>query len=414
LKLLKKTNRDFILAATAVSLIAGVSLYFLITAIIHEETTDTLAVNCLRIEKQILNEDTVYPQPPVSEIKKIKELPNVEYSINDTIIYDEIEGEQTQFTEFTLYKSINGDNYAITCRSKTIENIDVFWAVVKSFSGLLFLIFGILYFLNKRSHKKIWAVFYKNLETVKSFTLKNGNQLGLKPSSIEEFNELNIVLNNLTEQINKDFSSLKKFTENASHELQTPLSIIRNNTELLMQSNLDEAVAGHIEKIYLTSNRMSHIVEALLLLAKIDNNQFKELTRINFNSVIANQVNIYTEILGDEFIIEYQEDGIFTHEMNLHLAEVLIKNLLENSFKHKTNLGKLSISIKINKIIFSNPGLAPETEVSNFFKRFIKANETSASPGLGLAIVSDICKVSGLSISGNYENGNYIFIVSHS
>mgnify|MGYP000269967817 CR=1 FL=1 len=413
MKLLKKTNNNFIFAASAVSVIAGVSLYFLITSIIREETIDTLAVNCLRIEKQISNNDTVYEQTPITEIKKIKSLPKIEYRINDTIIFDEIEDEQTHFTEFTLFKRINAENFAITCRSKSIENIDVFWAVVKSFAGLLILIFGLLYVLNKRSHKKLWAVFYKNLETVKSFNIKNGDQLGLYFSTIDEFNELNIVLNNLTEQINKDFSTLKKFTENASHELQTPLSIIRNNTELLMQSNLDEAIAGQIEKIYNTANRMSHTVEALLFLAKIDNNQFKELTQTNFNSVITNQVAIYKEIFGEEFVFEYKEDRVFTHKMNLHLAEVMVKNLLENSFKHKTDLGKVSINISSNKIIFSNPGSAPETEIHNFFNRFTKANETSASPGLGLAIVNDICKVSGLTISGAYENGNYKFIITH-
>lgn len=393
-------------------LVSGCALYFLLTNIIKEETLDALAVNCLRTAKLLEDGEVVKSQFPVLEVKTATAIKEQSFKVNDTILFDAIENENILFWEVTYFQSINGTPQSITARSKSIENKDVFWTVFKVLLLFLLLILLILILLNRWHHKKIWAPFYENLQILKQYNLKSENKVRLADSNIDEFNRLNSILYSMMEQSTRDYQILKKFTENASHELQTPLSIIRNNTELIMQEDIERKISMFVEKIHQTSNRLTSLIDSLLLLSKIENNQFSSTTSVNINNIFKRYIQLYQEIFGNTLVINFEESADFIWEMNFSLGETLIKNLLENSIKHKLEGSPVFINVNKGKFVIHNASAAPDNNnLNEYFTRFMKGNPASDSPGLGLAIAKDICKASGLDIQAEFTNGHFYVVV---
>jgi signal transduction histidine kinase len=79
----------------------------------------------------------------------------------------------------------------------------------------------------------------------------------------------------------------KEFTENASHELQTPLAVIQSKLDMLLQlPELNEKQSQIVQSLYTVSKRMSHLNKNLLLLSKIDNNQYEEKESVNVTTTV--------------------------------------------------------------------------------------------------------------------------------
>jgi signal transduction histidine kinase len=98
----------------------------------------------------------------------------------------------------------------------------------------------------------------------------------LEPSEIEEFSELNSSINHMTSKMSSDYKK-SEFTENASHEFQTPLAIIKGKIDLLLQENtLKEEAMTLLISIEEATSRLSRINKSLLLLSKIENQQYEK------------------------------------------------------------------------------------------------------------------------------------------
>src|SRR5262249_15174908 len=134
-----------------------------------------------------------------------------------------------------------------------------------------------LFFLNRRFSKNIWLPFKHALQQLKAFDVSKQNKISFDHSNIAEFEELNKSLSGMTERISADYHRLKEFTEDASHEIQTPLSVIRSKLELLMQAdNFPEEEVQSIQKISEAVTKLSRLNIALLTLTKIENRQFSD------------------------------------------------------------------------------------------------------------------------------------------
>ncbi|MBK9509878.1 MAG: hypothetical protein IPO04_10625 [Cytophagaceae bacterium] len=91
----------------------------------------------------------------------------------------------------------------------------------------------------------------------------------------------------MTEQVRREYQSLKSFTENASHEFQTPLAVIGSNLELLLQdNNLTEIQMQQIGSLIESLGKLSKLNQTLLLLTKIENRQFDLAKNINLSEAI--------------------------------------------------------------------------------------------------------------------------------
>lgn len=113
-----------------------------------------------------------------------------------------------------------------------------------------------------------------------------------------EFQQLNDAIQSMSVKISNEFKNLKTFTENASHELQTPLAIIQSKTENLLQSvGLEQAQMSELIEINRAIARLRRINQSLILLTKIENNQFTITNQIDLSEVIKDKIELYDDLI---------------------------------------------------------------------------------------------------------------------
>jgi signal transduction histidine kinase len=147
-----------------------------------------------------------------------------------------------------------------------------------------------------------------------------------------EFDELNTVITNLINKVNAAYYNQKQFVENASHEIQTPLAIIRSKLELLInQPNLTEKNASLLGDITDATNRLSQMNKTLLLLSKIENNQFPEIEEVNISQMVERLFNNLTVYYDNFPKVESKIETDVILNANYSLAEILISNIIKNA-----------------------------------------------------------------------------------
>ena len=146
---------------------------------------------------------------------------------------------------------------------------------------LLILLASIL--INRFVLNKLWQPFYKSLDLLKNFKIGNKERVKLPVSNIDEFSLMNGILQDAVNRADQDYLSLKEFTENASHEMQTPVAVIRSKLDLLIQEeNLTKGQGENIQSLYEAIDKLSKLNKSLLLLTKIENKQFNEIYKNQF------------------------------------------------------------------------------------------------------------------------------------
>jgi signal transduction histidine kinase len=297
-------------------------------------------------------------------------------------------------------------------RSSMLEKGDLIKTIVFFQILLLGALLLCLLLINRWIAGKIWQPFYETLAKLKDYSLKRRTQPKLGHTDIVEFRELNGVLDRMTHKIQNDFTSLKQFTENASHEIQTPLAIIKNKLEVMIQ---DEELSGeqmlNLQTIYEATGRLSRLNQALLLLTKIENDQFSTTERLNLKVVVEETLTLFEDFLLAKNLRVHTDLTDCWVTLNPSLARGLLTNLISNGIKHCTEDGTLSLMLSETNLIISNPGAVPTQPPETFFERFNKANPRSDSLGLGLAIVKEICEYSNLAIFYEFDEGVHTITV---
>jgi signal transduction histidine kinase len=319
-------------------------------------------------------------------------------------IYNSAINEYVDYRELkSVYK--HGDEYfEITIRQPLTEaeaHINSILPIeVSLFVGL---IVGVL-LIDRFISNKIWKPFYDLLERLKNYDLVNIKIIQYEKSNVDEFDELSEIVEKMTKRIYKDFNSQKEFNENSSHELQTPLAIIRNKLELLIQSkNLKDEDMVLIDPIFHTIKRLTQLNKSLILLSKIENNQYGELSRIDLNVLLENLLLGFEELINEKQITldVHFEDQIVIWA-NQVLIETLLFNLISNSIKHNIPVGKIDITLSHHTLEISNTGEKLPIAAERMFERFLKSSTSEMSVGLGLSIVKKICDLYEYKI--NYSN----------
>jgi signal transduction histidine kinase len=233
----------------------------------------------------------------------------------------------------------------------------------------------------------------------------NSSKIGLE---IEDFYD------GIGRQILKSFNIEKQFTQNASHELQTPIMVIKTSIESLLQSpNLKEENYNDIETILRNTNKLSRINQALVLLSRI-----KSYHNVNVEPTLVNSV--CDQLIEDfesriEFMeLDVQKDYQATLKININptLCEILISNLINNAIKHNYTNGWIKIKITQNQFIVSNSGKPLTKPANEMFERFAKDETNPDSLGLGLSIVKLICDYSNLDIGYYHKEGLHELIIT--
>jgi len=249
--------------------------------------------------------------------------------------------------------------------------------------------------------KNIWKPFYKTLSILSKYKITEPIP-NLAKSNIEEFNTLNRNIEDLLKKITYDYQRTKEFNENASHELQTHLTIIRHNAEQLINSNeCDNKSTEQLQTIINATSKLSQAQKSLLLLSKIGNLEYNKNINLNISQTINNSLELFHEAITIREIKMLSSIGNCILYIDAGLAEILINNLLKNAVKHNLQNGHISINLNQNKLIIENTGIAITDNPQSLFNRF--AIGVNGNIGLGLAIVKQICEVYNYDISYNIE-----------
>ncbi|MCW3092278.1 MAG: integral rane sensor signal transduction histidine kinase [Ferruginibacter sp.] len=393
-KTLAQKNNRYLLTWLPIVLLLGSVLFF----VMLDHHSSHMQEKQLSLKQQ--NIWKAFLQNPESLPGKI----DGEYRItkNDEQSLDTASGYAHLTKQYSLY----GNNYQLTTYIPTKEYSHL---VIKVFATELFVFILLLIaivFLNKKSSLKLWQPFYKTLESTRVYDVVNEPFIQLNnETGITEFNQLNNELNSLTDKVNLAYTNQKQFVENASHEIQTPLAIIRSKLDLLInEPGLKETTAGLLADITEANDRLSQMNKSLLILAKIDNNQFPEKTDIDVSALIGKLLATYKDHY-DNFpkLSEYIETGVHLIA-NPALIEILFSNLIKNAVIHNISGGFINLQLTASQLIIENSGLPLTMDPSLLFERFNKGNADSKTTGLGLSLVKQICRLYYMDLEYTFAN----------
>jgi len=411
LKLLTKSTFYFLLLSFIAMVAGGALLYLTIKKVIYKQIDNSLITEKTIIEDQIKQTDTIPDFEGAFghqiEVKLLNYHVRNYQSIKDTDIYD------SKTDSFIPYRFIfsSGNTYekkgfvitifqGISEKNELLQDISLY---------MFFLFFSLLLIsilINYLIARRLWSPFYNSVRIAGRFDIQSDKPLDLPYTDIKEFRQLNMVFDNMTRKMRNDYLNLKEFNENAAHEIQTPLAVIRSKTDLLMQQKkLNKESISLIKSINEATTKLFKLNQGLLLISKIENQIFHEKKMISLKQITEYGLDNYKEIMQLKKIkVEIDAVDEAYVEMNETLAEVLISNLLSNAVRFNVDSGFINCRIDNMFLIFTNSGLPLTIDPEMLFKRFHKASDNPHSVGLGLSIAKKITDTYGMHIEYSCRN----------
>lgn len=422
-KLLDKPFKAFTIYALIILLIS-IPIYFLVVDWIWvTEIDDNHEIIMERIENRfeqihvsaddlevILN--TWNTLQPNSTIKALVDNPSRTDSIYEVSKFNEYESEWDRFRGLQTVILINNKPYQLNIETNVEEAYETIFAI-----GLVtVLLYGLLVLgfinLNRKISKDIWKPFNDTLGKLKSFDLSSDKEIPFGKSDIEEFEILNQTISKLISENVNVYNQQKAFVANASHELQTPIALLKSKLEILFQDeNLGFQQSELVNSIQIPLARLTRVNKNLLLLARIDNSQFSDVSQLDFEEKIEKSEELLHDYMVEKKItLEKIKSGSCTFQSSVFLAETLVNNLLSNAIRHTPDQGKIRIEWNETGFSFANTG-SEALNRDQLFKRFSISTTQTTNSGLGLAIVKEVCKKNGWEINYKFLNQYHIFSV---
>lgn len=234
----------------------------------------------------------------------------------------------------------------------------------------------------------------------------------------DELERLSISLNRMIERLDEAFQHINRFSADASHELRTPLTILQLELESIAESQpLNSVQIDQIGSALEETHRMSHIVESLLAISRLDAGEVKmDKTRLDLGQLAASTVE-QMRLLADEKGILFRSNvapNIYVEGDRSRLQQVVV-NLVANAIKYTPEAGEVAVSVgrydRTAVLEVSDNGMGiPAPALPHVFERFYRADKArsrnSGGAGLGLAIVKAICTAHGAAIKVSSKEGH--------
>lgn len=221
-------------------------------------------------------------------------------------------------------------------------------------------------------------------------------------------------LNVMAAELSKTETLKTDFISNVSHELKTPLAVIKNYAEGLLDEDLDEQTRKkYVKTLAQAANRLNDLIGNVLKLNKLENQEIQpEKETFNLTASLGETIVGFEEWIESKSLdLECELDDVFVYS-SPSLLELVWSNLLSNAIKFTENGGKISVSLQKNggnaivKVSDTGCGISPETG-ARIFEKFYQGDTSRASEGngLGLALVKKVIDVLGGQISVQSEQG---------
>ncbi len=417
MKLLAKTSVYYFSSAIIVFLVGGIVFFEVLKIVFYKQVDENLYFEKVIIEEEIQHNINIpdYSNRFGHEIEVVlyNRYLRKSFSLKDTLIFDTIQNDYGQYRFMRVADNSIQRGYTIAILHPLSETHILMQTIVKVMFIMFFSLLLVLIIINYIISRRLWLPFYGTIKVINGYDVKNNILMNFPQTNVTEFEKLNHVLLSMSEKIRHDFFNLKEFTENASHEIQTPLAIIKSKLELLIQSeNLGSTELETIQAINQAITRLSKLNSGLLLITKIENNQFENLEQVYLNKVIERTLKSYEEFIEHKkLIITTNLEESFAIIMNHTLTEILVTNLINNSIKHNVEGGFIRIELSKAALSITNSGNFLNENTSELFNRFKKVSKRSDSLGLGLAIVKKICDFYQINISYNYHEEQHSVVL---
>lgn len=412
MRLLTKTTLYFLTAMTILLIIAGLYLFNQFSKELNSKSDNELLqeeaawIQYLQTEVAggvtfILRTPDISVYPVDAEVNRYPTIKDVNNGIG-----------ALPYRQLTQVVSVYGISYQVIIKKSQEQKA----ALIANTTKIILLVFAGLFIatilFNWFISRNLWTPFYRSLNIIRRTDLQRIQETHFENTNTKEFNELNTALNAMTEKIRNDFINMKEFTENAAHEMQTPLAIAQSKLELLLQNeNLSSEEMQLILEATTSLTRLSKLNQGLLLLAKIENHQYKTTERVNLDEVTKKYLGLFAELIQDKQLT-VKTNYISAYIIQLHplLADSLVSNLLSNAIKYNYNNGTIEITITANTYRIGNTSLAGPIPADKLFRRFsVAAGNEENSNGLGLAIVKKIADTHDLQVNYFFENNTGSF-----
>ena len=419
MKLLSYTYRKLALLLFLLMAVWGVLFYYAIIDEVVDETDDTLENYGEILMESALHDPSIletegslmsfYKFTPISE----EEGRHYRQVFYDATVYIELEDEDEPVRVMcTAFRMPDGQYYELKLMISILERDDMVEAMLW-YLGALFLLFLICTSIGiQLVLKGVFRPLHRLLDWL--HCIQPGKEVPPldNPTKIREFRQLSDAALDMGNRSYKAYEEQKQFIENASHELQTPLAIVRGKVELLAESEgMTEQQMEQLDEIYATLGRAVKLNKSLLLLSRIENGQYTEMEDVSVDEILDELLPDLMDIYEHKQVrlIRKREEQPFIIRCNHSLAQILVSNLVKNSLLQNREGGELQVLTTPTSLVIKNTGDVP-LDGEKLFRRFYHGMDGKKdSTGLGLAIARSIALSSSLKLTYEWQDGMHTF-----
>lgn len=416
MRLITKATLLYLFIMSLVFSLGGVITYQTVMKAVARETGYSLAQNMYLLEDAIREGKPLDAlQSSKTQITKVTSFQpsDTVYNFSDTMAMHPYWKRLEPHRKLTVTRKVDTAYYRFNMIDVFLETDDVSEGVISVMTRLFFGLGLALLLCSFLISSWLFQPFQKTLQKIKGFNLKNNEIISFENTSTKEFKQLNGFISQMTDKAQRDYVSLKEFSENAAHEMQTPIAVAKGKLELLLESSsFQEEQLPLIQSAQAALSKLSKLGQSLSLLTKIENNEFTVKETTDFSEVVEQSAMTFRDICelkGLTLKSEIEEKVMLS--INASVADILVSNLLKNAVRYNITNGWVNVILDKKQLIVENPGNPPNVPTNQLFERFRKSNQSGGSLGLGLAIVKKICEVNQLQVDYVFVEGIHRLIV---
>jgi signal transduction histidine kinase len=427
MRLLTKYNRVNLITIIIVMLITGIIYYQAISWILTNQKDKDLVVEENEVFEYV-NSNHNLPQTFESEDQQITFKDTTAGSIKrhffNTMYYKKWDKDDAHKKRRHKHKgggeyepgrglissvTVGNKYYKILIIESKLETEDLIQLIFVITIGVILLLLVVLVLTNRLILNRLWQPFYMIMKELKLFNIADNKDISEIDTNTDEFKELNIAVIDMAAKAKHDYKDLKTFTENASHELLTPIAVINSKLDTLIQTeNFSERQSKLLNDLYSAVSRLNRLNQSLLLLVKIENRLLHERQKINLRELVEEMIVQFDEIFQDKGLkltCTLDDKEIYASR---YLAEILLSNLISNAIRHNYRGGEIIINLNNESLVIKNTGETDALPDEKIFTRFHKSSGSEGS-GLGLTISRQICENFNFSLNYSFGDGYHIF-----
>ncbi len=322
------------------------------------------------------------------------------------LMFNTLTGQQQWYRQVAGTVAFQGKSYRLEVRSSLLDEPVLLGGIVLAGAVLFGLTVGGMLLIQHGLARRYWRPFYSTLDILQHYKLDQHHAPTLAATNIPEFKALNAALTRVLARHQRLYQRQREFAENAAHELQTPLAILRTKLDLLVQApGLTEEQASHIEPLLAVTQRLTHLCRSLLLLVHLDQQLYFPTEKVDLTAVIKTQLaQLHEQLEATDLTLQTELAERVVISGNRSLLEILVSNLLVNAIRHNVPGGFVAVTLTAQALTVENSGRPQALPADQLFARFRpNPGRPPGSVGLGLPIARQICETNGFLLAYHYE-----------